>query len=93
MNKRRQFTEEFKQEAANQVIERGYPIREVAEHLGISDKTLYNWVNRFKIPKIQREDQDSLASENKRLRAELRRMTEERDILKKATAYFARESG
>jgi len=32
MNKRRQFTEEFKQEAAAQVIERGYPIREVAEH-------------------------------------------------------------
>ena len=44
MNKRRQFTEEFKQEAANQVIERGYPIREVADHLGISSKTLYNWV-------------------------------------------------
>jgi len=93
MNKRRQFTEEFKQEAAAQVIERGYPIREVAEHLGISDKTLYNWVNRFKTPYVQRADQDALVSENKQLRAELRRMTEERDILKKATAYFARESG
>ena len=41
MNQRRKFTEEFKQEAANQVIERGYPIKEVAERLGISDKTLY----------------------------------------------------
>jgi transposase len=92
MNKRRQFTEEFKQEAANQVIERGYPIREVADHLGISDKTLYNWVNRFRTPEVERTQQDALAEENKRLRAELRRMTEERDILKKATAYFARES-
>ncbi len=85
MNERRQFTEEFKQEAANQVIERGYPIREVAEHLGISDKTLYNRVNRFKTPQTQGSDQDALASENKRLRAELRRIIEERDVLKKVT--------
>lgn len=92
MNQRRKFTEEFKQEAANQVIERGYPIKEVAERLGISDKTLYNWVNRFKVPDEERDNQDSLTAENRRLRAELRRMTEERDILKKATAYFARES-
>lgn len=74
MNKRRQFTEVFKQEAAAQVIERGYPIREVAEHLGISDKTLYNWVNRFKMPATQRADQDTLVSENKQLRAELHRI-------------------
>ena len=92
MNQRRQFTEEFKQEAAQQVLERGYPIKEVAERLGISDKTLYNWVNRFKVPDEERGDQDTLTAENRRLRAELRRMTEERDILKKATAYFARES-
>jgi transposase len=92
MNQRRQFTEEFKQEAAQQVIDRGYPIKEVAERLGISDKTLYNWVNRFKVPDDERVDQDVLTAENRRLRAELRRITEERDILKKATAYFARES-
>lgn len=85
MNQRRQFTEEFKQEAAQQVLERGYPIKEVAERLGISDKTLYNWVNRFKVPDEERGDQDALTAENRRLRAELRRMTEERDILKKAT--------
>jgi len=78
MNQRRKFTEEFKQEAANQVIQRGYPIKEVADRLGISDKTLYNWVNRFKTPDDERADQDALASENKRLRAELRRITEER---------------
>jgi len=42
---------------------------------GASDKTLYNWDNRFKIPEPQRADQDTLASENKRLRAELLRMT------------------
>lgn len=92
MNQRRKFTAEFKQEAANQVIERGYPIKEVAERLGISDKTLYNWVNRYKVPDNERDNQSSLTAENKRLRAELRRITEERDILKKATAYFARES-
>jgi len=46
MNKRRQFTAELKQEAAAQVIERGYPIREVAEHLAISNKTLYNPIRK-----------------------------------------------
>ncbi|WP_373092011.1 transposase [Zhongshania sp.] len=92
MNQRRKFTEDFKQEAAAQVIERGYPIKEVANHLGISDKTLYNWVNRFRVPSNERDTQDDLTAENRRLLAELRRMTEERDILKKATAYFARES-
>lgn len=86
----KRYTEEFKAEAAKQVIDLGRPVREVAERLGVSSYTLYEWV------KIRRKDpgQDladrSLAAENRRLQAELKRVTEERDILKKAAAYFAK---
>jgi transposase len=65
MNQHRKFTEEFKQEAARQVIERGYPIKEVAERLGISDKTPYNRVNRYKMPDDERNNQDTLTAENR----------------------------
>ncbi len=41
------YSEESKQEAANQVIYHNYPVAEVAERLGISSKTLYNWVKTF----------------------------------------------
>jgi transposase-like protein len=60
------------------------------------DKTINNWVNRYKMLQDDRDNQDAIASENRRLAAALQRMTEERDILKKATvgsaANFSRES-
>jgi len=92
MNKGIRFTDEFKQDAVAQVVERGYAVSEVAERLGISTKSLYTWKARFsKPPHVQAEVLDQ-AAEIRRLKRELARVTEERTILKKATAYFARES-
>lgn len=87
------FTEEFKIEAVKQINEQGYPVSEVAARLGVSTNSLYAWVKRYQKPEPQRKQDDALQHEEKRLRQELKRVTEERDILKKAAAYFARTSG
>ncbi len=92
MTTRRRFTEEFKEEAANQVIVAGHSVADVAARLGVSGKSLYNWVRKYEKPKEQRVSEDDTQSELRRLRAELKRVTQERDILKKATVYFAKES-
>ena len=92
MGKQDRFTDEFKRDAVAQVVDRGYPVREVAERLGISTKSLYTWKAQFaKSPRVRSEVADQ-AAEIRRLKRELARVTEERTILKKATAYFARES-
>lgn len=88
------FTEEFKAEAIKQVTERGHKVVDVAQRLGVSDKSLYLWI-RQSSGKQSSSVNDSVAAlkaEMARLKAELKRTTEERDILKKVTAYFARES-
>jgi transposase len=92
MTKGIRFTDEFKQDAVAQVVERGYAVSEVAERLGISTKSLYAWKSEFaKSPLVRLEVADQ-AAEIRRLKRELARVTEERTILKKATAYFARGS-
>ena len=92
MNKGIRFTDEFKRDAAAQIVERGYAVSEVAERLGISTKSLYTWKSQFaKSPRVRSEVAEQ-AAEIKRLKRELVRVTEERTILKKATAYFARAS-
>jgi transposase len=90
---RERFAEEFKQEAVRQVKERGYSVADVAKRLGVSVQSLYKWV-RAKDPSDDDRVKNELAEvrrENLRLRAELSRVNEERDILKKAAAYFARQ--
>ena len=87
------YPEEFKIEAVKQVTERGLPVAEVAARLGMSTHSLYAWVKRYSKPQKQRAQEDDQHAELRRLRAELKRVTEERDILKKAAAYFAKESG
>jgi transposase len=85
---------EFKDEAVRQVTERGYKVVEVASRLGVSSHSLYKWVRAVR-PGKEEEPSDDLVETKKevlRLRAELRRVEEERDILKKAAAYFAKES-
>lgn len=91
-NKR--YTTEFKVEAVKQVTERGYSVRDVASRLGVSTWSLYDWIRatRKTGTPVDTQAQDS-AAEIRRLKSELRRVTEERDILKKATAYFAKQSG
>ena len=91
----RRYTDEYKAEAVKQVLEKGHSTAEVAQRLGINKHSLYDWVQRAKradpavaTPVVVSESSD--AREVRRLRAELKRVTEERDILKKAAAYFAK---
>lgn len=84
------YTDEFKREAVRQVTERGHPVVEVAGRLGVTTHSLYAWIKRFGQPGGTVEA--SQQAEITRLKAELRRVTEERDILKKAATYFAKES-
>ena len=92
MTKGIRYTEEFKIDAVSQVTDRGYSVKEVSGRLGISAKSMYDWIKRYQKPSsVNRKEIDD-AQENRRLKAELNRVTEERDILKKATAYFARDA-
>ena len=91
--KGKRYTEEFKQEAVKQVTERGYSVAEVAERLGTTSHSLYAWLKKYSEPNPRQADKANLEAENARLKADLKRMTEERDILKKAAKYFANDHG
>ena len=71
---------------------RGFGARDVAERLGVSPNSLYAWIKQFGIPAEKRVQLQDQGAEIRRLQAQLKRVTEERDILKKAAAYFAKES-
>ena len=86
------YTDQFKQEAVNQMVVHGYSVLEVSQRLGVSTKSLYGWIKTFSTPKKQREEESDLRTENARLKRELRRAEQERDILKEATVFFAGES-
>ncbi len=83
------FSDEFKRDAVSQITERGYPVAEVSERLGVSQHSLYEWKKKFAQARSGDAEKDA---EIRRLKKELLRVTEERDILKKATAYFARDA-
>jgi len=89
---RNRFTEEFKRDAVAQVVDRGYAVSEVVERLGISTKSLYTWKARLSKPAKDVRIDTGQTREIRRLKAELARVTEERDILKKATVYFAKDA-
>ena len=82
------FSDDFKRDAIAQITERGYAVAEVSRRLGVSPHSLYVWKNKFSRPPCG-DDKDA---EIRRLKRELTRVTEERDILKKATAYFAKDA-
>ena len=81
---RRTFSDEFKREAVNMVTEQGYKVAEAARQLGISANQLHLWKGQFSY-----KEKDSDNAELIRLREEVKRLRMERDILKKATAFFA----
>jgi transposase len=85
------FPPEFKDEAVRQIVERGYKVAEVAERLGVSTNSLYKWVKAVRPDKTEQHTAELVdaKSEVLKLRAQLRRTEEERDILKKAARYFA----
>ena len=85
------FSDEFKRDAVAQITERGYPVAEVSQRLGVSQHSLYEWKKKFSKPSSGAIE-DGRDGEIRRLKRELTRVTEERDILKKATAYFARDA-
>ncbi len=91
---RRRYSREFKVSAVGLVQQQGYSVPQAAKSLGIDPATLRGWLKRF-TPDLAQSPQDgagALQAELRRLREENRRLTMERDILKKATAFFAMES-
>ena len=89
------YSPEFKDEAVRQIIEAGHSVPEVSARLGVSSNSLYRWVKAIRPDTGALKDEELIEAkrENLKLRAALRRAEEERDILKKAAAYFARNPG
>jgi transposase len=87
------YTPEFKEEAVRQVIDRGYSVAEVSSRLGVSSHSLYQWVKAVTPDKTEKQVTELIEAKSEilKLRAQLHRTEEERDILKKAARYFARE--
>jgi transposase len=95
LSKRRRYSEEFKQDAVRLVVSEEYSFKAAATAVGVCEQTLRQWHARLAPQPAecgQHATLDELREENKRLRRELRRAEMEREILKKATAYFAKES-
>ncbi len=96
--KRKKFSREFKIEALRQVEQSGKPLAQVARDLGLSANLLHGWKRQFSESVNSAEVfpgngvSSPEAEENRRLRRRLAEVEQERDILKKAAAYFAQES-
>src|SRR3954454_10385420 len=93
---RRSYTREFKVEAVKLVTEKGYSVAEAARSLDIGETLLRSWKQAFEAEGAQafpgHGNRPALEEELHRLRAENKRLQMERDILKKATAFFAKEA-
>ena len=93
--KRRRYADDFKQDAVRLVVDEGYSFKAAAQAVGVCDQTLRTWHAKLAPEPEPCGDDATLAelqAENKRLRRELKRAEMEREILRKATAYFAKES-
>lgn len=92
--KNKTYSTEFKAAAVKQANESELPVSETARNLGVNVNTLFTWIQKYsqpvEKPTIKRTDAP-LYEEVKRLKKENARLTQERDILKKAAAYFASE--
>ena len=89
--KRRKYTEEFKREAVRLVTVQGYKLSEAARNLGVNANLLSVWKSKYSDESSNQELTEDEQMELARLRAENSRLRMERDILKKATAFFANE--
>ena len=93
MNTKRQYrsyTKEFKEEALALITEQGYSIQQAADSLGVSSKLLYNWKQKAEELESSSINQDE-RTELLTLRKEVKPLRMEKEILKKASAFFARE--
>lgn len=88
------YNTEFKERAVKMVISSDKSTAQIAKDLGVKTTTLYAWVNEIKSADTPATEQsnEQMFDELFRLRKELAEVKEQRDILKKATAYFAKES-
>jgi transposase len=92
---RRDFTDEFKNDAVKLVIEQGYSCSEVGRRLGVNHTNISRWVRMHRDQLENSTESGSvkdMEAEVKRLRKENKRLLMEREILKKAAAFFANES-
>ena len=93
---RQKFTTEFKNDAVKLVVEQGYSCNEVGRRLGINESNVSRWVRDYRqlndSPVDGAASRGELEAEVKRLRKENQRLQMEREILKKAAAFFAKES-
>ena len=89
----KRYPEEFKTEAVKQVVDRGYSVASLATRLDITTThSLYAWIKKYGPDSSANKEQSDAQAEIRRLQKELKRVTDERDILKKAVAYFAKLS-
>jgi transposase len=84
--------EEFKREAIRMALTSGLTRKQVASDLGVGFSTLAKWIQRSRPDDLPPASDIDLAKENERLRKENRILVEEREILKKATVFFAGQS-
>lgn len=96
------YTKEFRDETVQLILNSDKSAMQIAKDLGINDKTIYNWIKLYKnennintpineTKNQKKSSQDDLLAELKQLRSENKILKQERDILKKATAYFAKD--
>ena len=94
MSGKQRYSQEFKLEAARLVVEHGYTYKEAAKRLGATDWSIRQWVQKFRrsgeLPPVGAPQPE--ADEMRRLRKENKRLQLENEILKKAAAYFAKDS-
>jgi transposase len=87
------YPEEFRREAV-QMVRSGRRLSDVATSLGVTEQSLRNWVKRDQLERRERDDGLTLAErdELRDLRRKVKRLEQERDLLKRAAAFFARET-
>ena len=99
--KGKKYPKEFKDSAIQLALNSEKSVIKIADELGVHEKTLYGWLSRYKrdnnledpIRSTKKsQEKESLEEENRRLRKELASVKKDREILKKAAAYFAKES-
>jgi len=91
--KRRSYTKEFKEEAVKLITEQGYSYAEAGRNLGVNPNQLSRWRREIEDDSGDSGSTISVQAELKRLRKENKRLKLEREILKKAAAFFAKEQG
>jgi transposase len=89
----RKYPTEFKERAVKLAVESDQPIAQTARDLGVNENTLHTWIGNYHRTERQEKEvhDEHLYDEVKRLRKGNARLKEERDILKKAAAYFAQQ--